>query len=103
MLQMGSHTSGSASAPQFLFENFGSRGDIAPLIAIAGELVRRGHRCQLLANERFRGEAERAGIRFWATSQWCINSTQRGEPLSYMFRTFEGVRGYFQQPCAQDE
>src|SRR6187401_454988 len=53
-------------APDFLFENIGSHGDVMPLVAIAAELVRRGHRCQLLANEHFRTEATARGIGFYA-------------------------------------
>lgn len=67
---------GCARAPEFLFENFGSRGDIAPLIAIAAELVRRGYRCQLLANQHFEAEATQQGIGFYATTSQRTNSTQ---------------------------
>jgi hypothetical protein len=37
-----------------------------PLLAIAGELVRRGHSCLLLGNEHFRGEAHARGVAFHA-------------------------------------
>jgi hypothetical protein len=54
-------------APEFLFENVGSHGDVIPLIGIAAELVRRGHRCQLLANEHFRAEAQQGELAFSRT------------------------------------
>lgn len=55
-------------APQFLFENFGSRGDVIPFINIASEPVRRGYRCRLLANDHSAAEALAEGISFQGTT-----------------------------------
>ncbi|HKO89781.1 MAG TPA: glycosyltransferase [Polyangiaceae bacterium] len=89
-------------APQFLFDHYGSRGDVIPLLSIAGELVRRGHSCHLLANEHFRAEALERGVGFSASTQLHTNPVG---PCSYkvdeyMFRTFDGVRGYFERANA---
>ncbi|HKO90989.1 MAG TPA: glycosyltransferase, partial [Polyangiaceae bacterium] len=89
-------------APDFLFENVGSRGDIAPLIAVAAELVLRGYRCQLLANQHYETEARQRGIDFCATTSQRTNSTEPQAPLAYMFRVFAGVRNYFVKPGAFD-
>jgi rhamnosyltransferase subunit B len=90
--------------PDFLFENVGSHGDIMPLIAIAGELVRRGHRCQLLANEHFRAEATERGIGFFANAPERTHGEIQGNGvLSYYYLKFDCIREYFQRPGAFDE
>lgn len=47
-----------------LITAFGSHGDILPLIAIGGELARRGHEVVMAGAEPFAGAAARAGIGF---------------------------------------
>lgn len=90
--------------PEFLFENVGSHGDIMPLIGVAGELVRRGHRCQLLANEHFRTEATRRGIGFFAIAPERTHGEIQGNGvLSYYYLKFDCIREYFQRPGAFDE
>lgn len=89
-------------AAQFVFEGVGSRGDIVPLMSVAGELVRRGYACDLLANEHFRGEAQQLGIGFFATTTQLRNSVE-ADGLSLdkcLFRTLDGAREYFQRPAA---
>jgi rhamnosyltransferase subunit B len=98
-MDTGAERLSCARAPEFLFENVGSRGDIAPLIAVAAELVRRGYRC---ANQYFETEARRQGIGFCATTSQRTNSTEPQARLAYMFRVFEGVRNYFATPAAFD-
>lgn len=94
----------SARAPHFLFEGVGSRGDIAPLISIAGELARRGYRCRLLANEHFGAEATSRGITFSATTSWRVNYTGREVYAleNYLFPMFDGARAALQRPNAYD-
>jgi len=85
-------------APHFLFENIGSHGDILPLIGIAAELVRRGQRCQLLANEHFRAQAVARGIGFQAIT------TQRTHKFaSHVYSTFDCTHDYFRRLHAFDE
>lgn len=91
-------------APDFLFENVGSHGDVMPLVHVAAELVRRGHRCQLLANEHFRGEATSRGIGFFANAHERTHGEIEGNGVvSYFYLKFERIREYFQQPGAFDE
>jgi rhamnosyltransferase subunit B len=95
-------------APDFLFENVGSHGDIMPLIAIAAELVSRGHRCQLLANEHFRTECTTRGIGFFANTPARTHGEIQAEIQSkhavpYFFLKTESIREYFEQPGAFDE
>lgn len=90
-------------APEFLFENVGSHGDVMPLISIAAELVRRGHRCQLLANEHFRAEATARGVGFHATSRERTHCAVRENLASGLYFEFDRVRDYFRRPHAFDE
>src|SRR4051812_776415 len=92
-------------APDFLFENVGSHGDIMPLVVIAAELVRRGHRCQLLANEHFRTEATARGIGFFPNTRARTHGEIQAEIQSkhtvpYLFLKTDRIREYFEQPGA---
>jgi UDP:flavonoid glycosyltransferase YjiC (YdhE family) len=59
------HLVDAGHARRFVFQGVGSRGDVAPLIAVGRELGRRGHECHLLANAAYGSDAEAAGMRFW--------------------------------------
>jgi rhamnosyltransferase subunit B len=90
-------------APDFLFENVGSHGDVMPLMSVAAELVRRGHRCQLLANEHFRAEATACGIGFHSIAHERTHGEVEGNGVvSYFYLKFEHIREYFSQPGACD-
>ena len=89
-------------APEFLFENVGSHGDVMPFLSVAAELVRRGRRCQLLANEHFRGAAEERGIGFHAHTTARTHGETPGDSASYLYFKFEGARDYFARPNAFD-
>lgn len=52
----------------FCFMAFGSRGDIQPLVAVAAQLVKMGHRATLCTGARFRKMAEERGICFKETA-----------------------------------
>jgi len=88
--------------PQFLFENFGSRGDVVPFINIASELVRRGYRCTLLANEHFEAEALAEGIHFRATSSDRIHHLVMRPAVDYLYYTFDRVNEQFEAPGGFD-
>jgi rhamnosyltransferase subunit B len=88
--------------PQFLFENFGSRGDVVPFIDIASELVRRRYRCTLLANEHFEAEARAAGISFSGTTGDRIHHLVMRPAVDYLYYTFDRVREYFERPSGFD-
>lgn len=91
-------------APDFVFENVGSHGDVMPLLAIAGELVRRGHRCQLLANEHFRAEASARGVGFYSIAHERTHGEIKGKGVvSYFYLKCDQIREYFEQPGACDE
>jgi rhamnosyltransferase subunit B len=90
-------------APDFLFENVGSHGDIMPLLSVAAELARRGHRCQLLANEHFRTDAIAQGLGFYANASERIHAAVPGSTVSYLYFKLDRVREYFQRPRAFDE
>ena len=48
----------------FIFSPIGSAGDVHPMLGIAVELQRRGHKVTLLANGYFRELVERYGLSF---------------------------------------
>lgn len=91
------------AAPAFLFENLGSHGDVMPLLAIAEELVRRGHRCQLLGNEHFRELAQARGVGFHAISRNRTHDEQGTGIVACTYTASEQVNEYFQMPRAFDE
>jgi rhamnosyltransferase subunit B len=90
-------------APDFLFENVGSHGDVMPLLSIAAELVRRGYRCQLIANEHFRAEASARGIGFFSSTGERTLAQVRDGIVPLLYHEFEGVQAYFGGPNAFDE
>lgn len=90
-------------APEFLFENVGSHGDVMPFLHVAAELVRRGHRCQLLANQHFRAAAEQRGVGFHAHTTARTHGEVPGDSASYLYFKFEGALEYFARANAFDE
>lgn len=54
--------------PRFVFVALGTHGDMLPPLAIAAELVARGHECRLLANACFAEHAAARGVGFTAIS-----------------------------------
>jgi rhamnosyltransferase subunit B len=86
--------------PDFIFETVGSHGDVMPLLGVAAELTRRGHRCQLLANEHFRDEASARGIEFYGTIRERTHHEVPLRPFEYVYYTFEGVHQYFREPAS---
>jgi len=55
---------GTAIDLNFLFLTNGSDGDVHPFVGLGRELMRRGHRVTLFANEHFDGLATRSGLGF---------------------------------------
>jgi UDP:flavonoid glycosyltransferase YjiC (YdhE family) len=53
---------------RFILEAVGSRGDIGPLLNLAGHLLRRGQECHMIAPEAFRAEATALGLSFHAST-----------------------------------
>src|SRR5215207_9426371 len=73
-----------------ILEGTGSRGDIAPLLALGKRLSERGYRCHLLTNSVFRADAERAGIRFHGISERTANFA-RDERVDFEDYLFPGL------------
>lgn len=90
-------------APEFLFENVGSHGDVMPFLHVAAELVRRGRRCQLVANEHFRAAALAHRVGFHAHTTSRTHGETPGDTISRLYFKLEGVRSYFASPSACDE
>ena len=89
-------------APEFLFENVGSHGDVMPFLNVAAELARCGRCCQLLANEHFRPLAEAHGVGFHAHTTARTHGELPGDSASYLYFKFDGARAYFARPNAFD-
>jgi rhamnosyltransferase subunit B len=89
--------------PRFVFEGVGSRGDIAPLIEIAAELVRRGHEAHVLGNQRFEAEAIARGVTFTATTTRAVvcRGDERYDRGTYLFPALDQVAGFFRQAPAR--
>ena len=52
----------------FCFMVFGSRGDVQPMVAVAAQLVKMGHRATLCTGGRFKKMIEDQGIIFQETA-----------------------------------
>lgn len=95
---------------QFLLVTTGSMGDTLPFIALGKELLRRGHRVTLVANEHFKKKIESYGFSFAASigeerystflknqSQWSDREGLRDmgllmvEMLDKVYRTIEDL------------
>jgi rhamnosyltransferase subunit B len=77
-------------APRLVFEGTGSRGDVAPVLALASRLARRGHRCHVLGNAGYEGEAARAGVELTATVDRAV-AFRRGERVDFGEYLFPGL------------
>jgi rhamnosyltransferase subunit B len=61
-------------APKFVFSGTGTRGDLIPMLAIASEMLRRGHACHVLANEPSGDTARKFGVPFTSTAPAQLNN-----------------------------
>lgn len=89
---------------RFVFETVGTRGDVAPLLAIAHQMCRRGHRVSLLAPAAFEFDAQQLGVPFVPISGQHLNS-QPGENSfdSYYFPAYRPVVDFFEKAAARGE
>ncbi len=81
---------------RFVFETIGTRGDVAPLLAVGRQMVQRGYDASLLAPSAFAAEAESQGVDFVPTTHQHLN--RPGGPArfeDYYFPAFEPVVDYF--------
>jgi rhamnosyltransferase subunit B len=53
---------------KFIFSGTGTRGDLIPQLAIAAEMLRRGHDCHVLSNDPSGELASRLGVPFTSTA-----------------------------------
>jgi len=82
----------------FVFEAVGTRGDIAPLIAVGAELVRRGHTCYLLGPSAFAREATEQGLHFHTTTTRNTAFVGAHSEITFSdfyFPAFESVTRFF--------
>lgn len=89
---------------RLIFEGTGSRGDVAPLLALAATLARRGYACQVLSNSGYEAEAKQAGIEFHAIADRNV-AFSRGErvPLGeYLFAGLPAVARWMTAANARD-
>ncbi len=77
-------------ARRVLFATFGSLGDLHPYLALAKELVRRGHEARIATTDRFEQAVRAHGIEFVAMHPL---ETQLGAPEPHIERVFDPKKG----------
>lgn len=87
---------------RFIFEGIGTRGDIAPLIAVGAELARRGHDCHLLADEAFASDATAARMQFTPIAGKTFDTPPSAGYRfdNYLFPGLSAAAGFFRQVAA---
>lgn len=75
----------------FVLETIGTRGDVAPLLALAHELRRRGHDASLLAPSAFAPDAAELGIHFVPTTKQHLDHVGKLELGDFYFPAFQPV------------
>jgi rhamnosyltransferase subunit B len=75
---------------RLIFEGTGSRGDVAPLLDLAGVLAQRGHRCHLLANSGYEQEARERGVELTAIVERQA-AFRKGEAVSFADYLYPGL------------
>ena len=75
---------------RFLFATLGSLGDLHPYIAVARELVARGHQAVIANAEDYRAPVENAGVEFAAVGPTMASF---GNYRALIVRLFDGHRG----------
>lgn len=90
----------------------GSRGDVQPIVALAGALQRHGHAVRIVTHARFAGMVERAGVvhvpageGFESEALWTGTEGRRlaatRDPLVYGLRMFRRVAPYLERHFAE--
>lgn len=75
---------------RLIFEATGSRGDVAPMLALASSLARRGYRCELLANSGYEAEAAAGGVELTAIVDR-KTAFRKGEAVGFGDYLFPGL------------
>ncbi len=75
---------------RFLFSSLGSLGDLHPYVAVARELISRGHEAVIATAEDYRLTIEGAGIEFAAVRP---GMTELGDYQTLVQKTFDVLRG----------
>lgn len=80
---------------RFVFETVGTRGDVAPLLAVARELRRRGFDATLLAPSAFALDAQDQGVEFVPTTDQHLDNAGPVVFDDFYFPAFQRVVDYF--------
>lgn len=88
-----------SDAPEFVFVVLGTRGDVLPVLAIAQEMVGRGHSCRVLANDSFESDAASSGVPFVAVAPQQKNNltTIENNFSKHLFRSYEPIYEFFRR------
>jgi len=78
-----------------IFESIGTTGDVAPLLAVARELQRRGHVCELLTNATHSAAATAAGVRMTAVAEQAEILRQVPSFEDYLYCSFSAITRFF--------
>jgi rhamnosyltransferase subunit B len=82
---------------RFVFETIGTRGDVAPLLALAERLRGRGHDTSLLAPAFFAREARALGVDFVPITERHLDKPGKPELDDFYFPAFQPVVDYFER------
>jgi rhamnosyltransferase subunit B len=80
---------------RFVFEAVGTRGDVAPLLAVAREIQRRGFAATLLAPSAFERDARDHGVDFVAITDRYLDRVGPACFDDFYFPAFQPVVDYF--------
>jgi len=78
-----------------IFESIGTTGDIAPLLAVARELQRRGHVCELLTNATHAAAAAAAGVPMTAVAEQAEILRHVPSFEDYLYCSFSAITRFF--------
>lgn len=84
---------------KFVFAGIGTKGDVLPLLALAEELQRRGHACDVLANDVFAEQAHNRGLGFLGvTTEQKNNLVDHDANLDgHIMPSYEPTKHYFRE------
>jgi rhamnosyltransferase subunit B len=90
-------------APKFVFSGTGTRGDLAPMLAMAREMQRRGHACHVLANDPTGALAREHGVPFTSTAPTQSNNLTGVERAfgEHVFPSYRPTLAYIESELAR--
>jgi UDP:flavonoid glycosyltransferase YjiC (YdhE family) len=88
---------------KFIVSSIGTQGDLQPMLALAEELVRRGHRCHMLGSASAEARATERGVEYTTISPTQTNNVVSTEVsfATYIFPSYEPTFRAIERELAQ--